>query len=202
LRTLPRSDDLHNYDLSGDATIADMLAKGRFGRKAKAGFYRLGADKSRETLDFASGEYRPEQPVSPKALPGGGRDMLALVESDDRLGTYAWRVLSRVIEYTAANGTEIAADVAAIDLAMALGYAWKDGPFQLADRIGAARIAERLEAEGRPAPALLRAAADAGGFYDADGTALRTDGTRAEQPAGTALVSLARLKRHRTPIIG
>ncbi|HEY0917759.1 3-hydroxyacyl-CoA dehydrogenase/enoyl-CoA hydratase family protein [Devosia sp.] len=202
LQTLPASDDLHNYDLSGDATITDMLARGRFGRKARAGFYRLGADKSRETLDFATGEYRPEQPVSPKALPGGGRDMLALVEADDRLGAYAWRVLSRVVDYTAGNGAEIAGDVGAIDLAMTLGYAWKDGPFQLADRIGVGRIAARLEAEGRTAPSLLAAAVAAGGFYDAAGTALDTDGSRPARRAGAPLSSLASARRGRAPIIG
>lgn len=202
MQVLPASDGVHSYDLTGDATIADMLAKGRYGRKARAGFYRLAADRSRETLDFATGEYRPERPVAPKALPGGGRDMVALIESDDRLGAYAWRVLSHVLEYTAGNGAEIAADVGAVDLAMVLGYAWREGPFQLADRIGAGRIAARLEADGRPVPALLRAAAEAGGFYDADGNALGTDGRRATSTTGRGFASLAHLKRGRAPIVG
>ena len=202
MQALPPGDDLHNYDLPGDATIAAMLAKGRFGRKAKAGFYRLGADKARETLDFATDEYRPEQPVSPKALPGGGRDMVALIESGERYGTYAWNVLSRVIDYTASIGAEIADDVAAVDLAITLGYAWKEGPFQLADRIGAERLLARFRSEGRPVPPLLQAAAGAGGFYDADGTALGTNGARAARKVETGLASLAHARRGRAPIAG
>jgi len=202
MQVLPPADDLHGYDLTGDAAIADMLARGRFGRKARAGFYRLASDKSRETLDFATGEYRPEQPVAPRTLPGGGRDLVALVEADDRYGTYAWSVLSRVILYAAGNGAEIADDVGAIDLAMTLGYAWKEGPFQLADRIGAGRIVARLDAAGRPVPPLLAAAAAAGGFYDADGTALRTDGGRPDRRSVSAPSSLGSAKRGRSAIIG
>ena len=51
-----------------------------------------------------------------------------------------------------------------VDRAMKLGYAWKWGPFELIDRMGAAWFAEKLAAEGRPVPPLLAAAAKAGGF--------------------------------------
>jgi hypothetical protein len=50
---------------------------------------------------------------------------------------------------------EIADDVVGVDTAMKLGYNWKFGPFELIDKIGAAKLAERLAAEGRPVPALL-----------------------------------------------
>lgn len=201
MQALPPGDDLHNCDLPGDATIAAMLAAGRFGRKAKAGFYRLGADKARETLDFSTGEYRPEQPLSPKALPAGGRDAVALIESPDRYGTYASRVLSRVIAYTAGIGPEIAGDVGSIDLAMTLGYAWKDGPFRLADKVGLDRIRARLALDARPIPLLLQAAIDAAGFYDAGGRPLATDGTRLKASGGTGLATLAPAKRN-APIAG
>ena len=198
---LPATDDLHRYDLPGNPVIAGMLERGRFGRKAKAGFYRLGADKARETLDLVSGEYRPQQAVDPKTLPGGGRDLKALIASDERLGVYAWRVLSGVIDYTASIGAEIAGDAAAVDLAMELGYAWKHGPFQLADRIGAAEVAERLRAEGRAVPPLLEAAAEAGGFFAADGSALKTTGDGRVAPTAGTGISLAAIKRGGVPII-
>jgi 3-hydroxyacyl-CoA dehydrogenase len=199
---LPATDELNRYDLPGHPLIAGMLEKGRFGRKAKAGFYRLGADKARETLDLESGEYRPQQAVDPKTLPGGGRDLKAFFASTDRLGTYGWRVLSSVIAYTASIGAEIAEDAAAVDLAMSLGYAWRHGPFRLADRIGAAQLAERLRAEGRAVPRLLEAAAQqAGGFFAADGGALRITGDGRSRPADGAGVRLAAIKRGAAPTI-
>ena len=199
--TLPATDDLHRYDLPRHPVIAGMLDKGRFGRKAKAGFYRLDADKARETLDLVSGEYRPQQAVDPKSLPGGGRDLKALIASDERLGVYGWRVLSSIIGYTASIGAEIAGDAAAVDLAMVLGYAWKHGPFQLADRVGVSEVAERLRAEGRAVPKLLEMAAEAGGFFAADGSALKTTGEGRVAPTAGTGVSLAAIKRGGAPII-
>ena len=202
MQALPSGDDLHSYDLPGDPTIAAMLAAGHFGRKSRAGFYRLGPDKARETLDFSTGDYRPEQPLSPKAMPASGRDVAALIESPDRHGTYAARVLSRVIGYTAGIGPEIAGDVGAIDLAMTLGYGWKDGPFRLADRVGLDRIRARLASDARAVPPLLQAAAAAAGFYDADGRPLATDGTRLKASSGSGMATLAPAKHGCAPIAG
>lgn len=178
MTSLPRGDLIHAFDLPGNPLIRSMIEKGRFGRKSKAGFYQLAADKSREVVDFTTGEYRAARPVSPKGLPGEGRDLQALVGSDDRLGRYAWSVLSNVVCYAAENGPAIASDISQIDIAMALGYAWRQGPFRLADACGAGLIADRLAAEGRNVPALLTAAVDLGGFYgSADGLPLATDGS-------------------------
>jgi 3-hydroxyacyl-CoA dehydrogenase len=50
--------------------------------------------------------------------------------------------------YAAALVPEIADDIVAVDEAMRLGYAWKWGPFELIDRLGAHGFAERARAEG------------------------------------------------------
>ena len=159
MRALPGSDDLQNFDLPGDPAIKALIATGRFGRKSKAGFYRLTADKRREVYDPATEDYRAERPVSPADLPGGGRDLPALVAGPDRFSRYAWSVLSSVIAYAAACAPEIADDTASIDTAMRLGYAWREGPFQLANRLGMTEIAARLRAEGRDVPVLLEQSA-------------------------------------------
>jgi len=200
MQALPADDRLHAYDLPGEPVIKGLIDAGRFGRKAKAGFYRMAADKSLEALDLASGDYRPAQPVSPKALPGGGRDLAALLSADDKYGTYAWRVLSEVLLYSCAHGPDIAADVGAIDTAIALGYAWKEGPFRLADHYGLATIAQRLENDGADLPPLLAAAIEAGGFYAADDRPLGTDGTRAPVSEASELASLAPVKAKGAPL--
>ena len=63
---------------------------------------------------------------------------------------------------------EAADSIADIDEAMRLGYAWKWGPFELADKLGSAWLVEQLTARGMTVPKLL---ADAAGrnFYRVDG---------------------------------
>ncbi|MFG1304729.1 3-hydroxyacyl-CoA dehydrogenase/enoyl-CoA hydratase family protein [Xanthobacter autotrophicus] len=200
--TLPANDDLQNFRLTADPIFSAMIARGRFGRKTKAGFYRLGADRSRQVIDFAALDYRPEAAADLAALKSAGRDLAALISDEGKAGAYAWSVLSRVVAYAAAVGPEIAGDVAAIDTAMKLGYAWSEGPFELGHRVGADAIAARLAAEGRPVPQFLAEAAQVGGFYlDGGSKVASTAGgfIVPEQPAG--VISLAAVKRAAGPVI-
>ena len=162
--------------------IPRMIADGYTGRKGKGGFYRLrreGGERIKESIDLATGEYRRSERARlacvDAAKSGGPR---ALLEHDSDEGRYAWRVLSSVIAYSAALVPEISDDVADVDTAMRLGYNWRDGPFEMADRLGVGWLTDRLGAEGRPIPPMLEAARD-GGFY-------RETGGRVERlgPAG------------------
>jgi 3-hydroxyacyl-CoA dehydrogenase len=202
IASLPLSDDIHSFALPSDPLVKNMIAAGRFGRKAKAGFYRIAADKSREALDMTLGEYRKEAPFKTSELPGKGRDFSALIDAESRLGQYAWSVLSRLVAYAAECGPEIADDIGAIDVAMELGYAWKNGPFKLADRYGAANIMMRMKQDGQEVPSLLQAAAENGGFYDARGLALRTDGTRVAASMNASRLSLPAIKLARPRVLG
>lgn len=198
-RVLPPSDDSHAYDLTTSPLVQSLIAAGRFGRKAKAGFYRLAADKSREVIDLTTGGYRNEKSFKASELPGRGRDLAALLDAQGRLGLYAWRVLSRTILYSATHAPEIAADLRAIDTAIELGYAWKNGPFGLADRYGARKIADRLAAEGLPIPQTLAAAAERGGFFDPDrGLSVGATDSAEDMP----VVSLAAVKARGRRILG
>ena len=143
--------------------IEKMIADGYTGRKGKGGFYRLdrGPDGGRVkmALDLATGAYRPE--AKPEKLPGKAeRDPGALVSLPGKAGAYAWTILGHVLSYAAKLVGEAADDIVAIDDAMKLGYNWKYGPFELIDRLGPGKLAERLAAEGRPVPALLATAGD------------------------------------------
>lgn len=203
MSALPASDGIHAYDLPSDRTVQGMIGAGQLGRKAKSGFYRVNADKTREALDLTTGVYRPEAPLDAASLPGKGRDLAALLQSHDRFGLYAWRVLSHLIAYTAEVSPEIADNVAAIDVAMELGYAWREGPFRIAEHCGLEALARRLEQDGLEAPALLASAIRQGGFYGkGTGLPLRTDGIRSHAPDGTAALSLPAIKLHRPRILG
>jgi 3-hydroxyacyl-CoA dehydrogenase len=184
-----------------------MIAEGYTGRKGKGGFYRMtkGADGSRslEAIDLKTGNYAPKQEPRLESVDAGRTGLRAVVEHPDKGGRYAWRVLSQLLAYTAGLVPEIADDITAVDRAMRQGYAWKWGPFERIDRMGAAWFAERLAAEGRKVPPLLVAAAKAGGFYKTEGGRLHylaTDGRYrpVEHPAGVIL--LEDVKRAGEPV--
>ena len=204
---LAPDDALRSYMETPDL-IRRMIVAGNTGRKGKGGFYRQrreGGERIKESIDLATGEYRRSERVRPtclKAAKSGGPR--ALLEHDSAEGRYAWRVLSSVIAYSAALVPEISDDVADIDTAMRLGYNWRAGPFEMADRLGAGWLADRLRSESRPAPPLLETARE-GGFYRlADGRAERMDTTGGyvpvSPPKGT--MRLGDAKRGRKRVIG
>ncbi len=165
-RALPPGDAFHAVDRD-IPLIGEMIAKGLTGRKGKGGFYRMDRSKGGRTMqaiDLGTGEYRALRKPELPELRAAGKDLRALLASPGKAGTYAFRVLAQTIAYAATLVPTAAAGIADIDEAMRLGYAWKWGPFELADRLGTAWLAGRLAAAGMTVPTLL---ADAAGktFY-------------------------------------
>lgn len=169
--TLPEGDAY--FDTIRPLPLVDkMIAEGFTGRKGKGGFYRLDkkpdGTKAKQSLDLQTGEYRAEK--KPERLPGRAeKDLAALVATPGKVGDYAWAILGPVLSYAAGLVGEAADDVVAIDDAMKLGYNWKFGPFELIDRMGPGKLAERLRAEGKPVPALLETAGDRPFYRVVDG---------------------------------
>lgn len=206
LSLLPEGDmyrDIHRRS----EFIEKMIADGYTGRKGKGGFYRLnrsGGEKIKEALDLSSGEYHPaKKPVleSVEAARGGLR---ALVEHPDRGGQYAWRVLSHTLSYAAVLVPEIADDIHAVDEAMKNGYAWKWGPFELIDKLGARWFAERLAAEVMAVPPLLEKVGD-GSFYRTQDGRLQyfgTDGAYHNVERAEGVLLLSDIKRSSERLAG
>ncbi len=200
-QALPAGDAFHaaNRDLP---LVKKMIAAGYTGRKGKGGFYRLnrtGGGKAKEAIDLASGDYRAqEQPELPE-IAAAGKNLRALLESDGRIGRYAWRVLGQTLSYAASLVPEAAADIHSIDEAMRLGYNWQWGPFELIDKVGASWLAARLRADGMAVPALLATAAAADlAFYRIEGGKRRHLGTDGEyhdivRPDGVLLLEDVKL---------
>ncbi len=204
---LPPGDALRGYTEMPDL-IRRMIADGYTGRKGRGGFYRLrreGGERIRESIDLATGEYARSERVRPAcvdaAKSGGPR---ALLGHDSEEGRYAWRVLSSVIVYSAALVPEISDDVADVDTAMRLGYNWRAGPFEMADRLGAGWLAERLRAEGRAVPPMLEAACEGGFYRQVRGRVERMDAAGGYAPVRPpkGAMRLRDAKRGRRRVIG
>ncbi len=168
---LPEDDAYHGIRREWPL-LGKLIADGYTGRKGKGGFYRLnteGGGRVKEALDLATGAYRPAAKPTADSLEAGKAGLRAFVEHSDKLGRYAWAVMSQTLAYAASLVPEIADEVHAVDRAMRYGYNWTSGPFEMIDRMGAEYLAERLQAEGRAVPPLLAAAAAAGGLYRVEG---------------------------------
>jgi 3-hydroxyacyl-CoA dehydrogenase len=185
--------------------IATMIGQGYTGRKGKGGFYRLNRDKGkqREAIDLSTGEYRTKVDARAPAGPAAKGDLRALVETRGKLGDYAWALLSGTLAYAALLVPEAADDIVAIDDAMKLGYNWKFGPFELIDRLGPGKLAERLAAEGRPVPALLKVAGT-NPFYRVENGKrqyLSADGAYRDVVRAEGVVLLEDIKRQSEPLL-
>ena len=202
---LPASDAFHSVDRD-IPLIGRMIAQGLTGRKGKGGFYRMdraGGGRSKQAMDLQTGEYRPEQKPALPEIAAAGRDPRALLSAQTKAGIYAFQVLARTIAYAATLIPEAAASIADIDEAMRLGYAWRWGPFELADKLGTAWLAERLATEGLTVPKLL---ADAAGktFYrvhEGRRQHLAPDATYRDVPRAPGVLLLGDIKLASKPVL-
>ncbi len=192
LRLLPADDAYHRYDITSNAAFTGLLDRGLVGRRGPGGFTRRRRTADGpvdEVIDTETFEYRARRTPADPALEARG--LRAACETDSPAGRYAWAVLRELVDYCCVTAPGIADRVGLVDEAMRLGYAWRAGPFELADSAGVDWLAERFEAEGRPVPGLLRQAVAAGGFRPRPGTVLATDGAVVASPPGPLTVAQA-----------
>ena len=201
---LPKTDAIHDYDAE-PALIAKMIAENRLGRKSGAGFVRLSADrKTRDITDLKTGDYRPMKKVASESLDAAKGDARALMEHPGPGGCYASVVMEKSLAYAAALVPEIADRPDAVDDAMRTGYGWKQGPFELIDRLGAGWLVDRLEARGLTVPAYLALAAAKGGFYsvvDGRRSCLLPDGAVRPVMRGEGVITIADVKLSSKPVV-
>ena len=203
---LPEGDAYHGIRRDWDL-LDRLIAEGYTGRKGKGGFYRL--DKSdgkrvKEALNLESGDYATAaKPIleSLSASKAGG--LKALVAHQDRGGRFAWAVLSQTLAYAATHVPETTGAIHDVDRALKFGYAWKFGPFELIDKLGAAGFAARLAEDGQAVPPLLATAAEAGAFYRTEDRCLQylsVEGNYEDVPRPEGVLLLEDVKRAGKPL--
>ena len=161
------------------APVQAMLERGQLGRKSGGGFYRMqrldDGSKLKETFDLGTGDWRTAEAV---VLPDTHLDPGVMLR-DDADGRLAWEIMGETLCYAAGLVPEIADDIVNIDRAMRLGFAWRQGPFELLDALGADKVIGKLGRAGRELPHMLRVLKEAGAetFYRSEGSRfLGTDG--------------------------
>jgi 3-hydroxyacyl-CoA dehydrogenase len=183
-------------DFSLPKWVQDLVAAGRVGEKAGAGFYRR-VGKEIQTLDWRTGEYGPQAKPSDPAL--GRLAKLPLAErfaafrdpsAAGRYGAFIREMVLQLSHYVAAKAAIVAYDLPSVDHAMEWGYAWEIGPFKQMDLLGASTLRRGFAELGLDEPALLRGAD--GGFYSGDGAqVLSLSGGYEDVPREAGVVRLA-----------
>lgn len=202
---LPEGDAFHAANRPVPV-VQTLIAEGYTGRKGKGGFYRLNTSsggKVREVVDLSTGRYGPLRKPRPEAIPEAGRSPRALMAHDSAEGRYAKAVMVPVLAYAAALAGEVCERISDIDEAMCLGYAWKEGPFALMDRIGPDWIIAELEAAGARVPPIL-AAARGRSFYRVEAGRLEElalDGSYRPVTRPEGVLLLSDIKRASKPVL-
>jgi 3-hydroxyacyl-CoA dehydrogenase len=140
--------------------ISAMIADGHVGRKAGSGFYRKDSQGRWQALDLRTRIYRSRHPASSPVLDASQRDLRSLMEDGGAHGRFAWAVMGRTLAYAASLIPEIADTPDQIDQAMREGYGWKQGPFELIEKLGPQWFIDHLVTEGLSVPAFLQDLAD------------------------------------------
>jgi 3-hydroxyacyl-CoA dehydrogenase len=180
----PKSASFRTADLVGLDTFGHVAQncfdKKLLGDKTKSGFYRRNKDKSVDTLDPKTGEYRPKGGDEAIAKLTKGLSKIEdpkervkkLMADEGPAGKFAWKVTSRSLAYAARRIGEIADDITAVDDAMRWGYNWELGPFEAWDALGFVATTERMEKDGIALPDSIKKmkAEGATSFYKADGS--------------------------------
>ena len=175
---LPNDEDRAVFEVP--AYIRAMVEKKLLGNKSKAGFYKKGASKEVETFDPYKMEYRAK--AGDDSIKATCKSISKIEDPKERVrklaadtgkaGTFAWKISSKSLAYSARRIPEIADSIVAIDEAMKWGYNWELGPFEVWDALGFAATAERMEKDGIALPEWVKKmkASGATSFYKDDGS--------------------------------
>ncbi len=171
--------------------IATMLEKKWLGDKVGQGFYKkAGKDQEgrdlRHVLDWQSLDYKPSTRPKFSALEMAKpveqtaariKQLLHGDPAKDKAAAFYWPLLTELFTYAAnriaADGSQPAADIVAIDQAMKTGFNWELGPFEMMDAAGVRETTEKMRAAGAPIAKNVETLLHAGGedwYKDDPGT--------------------------------
>ena len=150
---LPDGDPFHLVG-SENELINRQVESGFTGNKGKGGFYRE-KDGKQFALDLKSGVWRSRKMQLPQLA--DKKSLRELLDGDSDLHCFCWRVLARILCYSASLLPDVTHSPQDIDDAMKLGYNWVQGPFEMLDEIGGDWFVKRLKSDGMAVPNYLTA---------------------------------------------
>ncbi len=149
-------------DFSLPSWVHQLVAQGRLGEKAGAGFYRKDK-RGIFTLDWKTLDYVPQRAVELEELAFLRKAPLAerlrgLTQAGGTRAEFVRHLLTDISLYALEKQPELSHDIASVDRAMEWGYGWEAGPFRQVDAIGVDFLRGQVEARGVAMPPLLSVA--------------------------------------------
>ena len=144
-----RDDPWRQY-FNPPAWLTALIDKGALGQKTKAGIY---ANKGRQVLDTATGEYRdagakPDEAVQALLkIKNHAEKFAALRASDHPQAQFLWAIHRDAFHYAAVLLAEIADTARDVDFAIRWGFGWGMGPFEIWQAAGWKQVAAWLEGD-------------------------------------------------------
>lgn len=127
--------------------LEQLIADGRLGQKAGAGFYRkVGKDILRH--DAAKNDYVPSGAKADELIvrmlkeKDAVKRMKALHDATHPQAQFLWAILRDIFHYVAVHLESIADNARDLDFALRWGFGWKQGPFELWQAAGWQQVAQ------------------------------------------------------------
>ncbi|WP_018466567.1 3-hydroxyacyl-CoA dehydrogenase/enoyl-CoA hydratase family protein [Calidithermus timidus] len=175
--------------------VNGLIERGALGEKSGAGFYKK-VGKDILTLDYATGEYVPQQKLRTPEL-GALKDaplhdkLRGLLKLPGKHGQFMRKLFAVTAHYTLQTAEKIAYDIVAVDHALEWGFGWSEGPFKNMDAVGLATVRELFREHGLSEPELLKKAQ--GSFYK-NGSYLGFDGHYYPVPKQEGVIKLSEVR--------
>lgn len=129
------------------AALEQLIAEGRLGQKAGAGFFKK-AGKDILRYDAAKNDYVPSGAKADDLIvrilkeKDAGKRIKALHDSTHPQAQFLWAIFRDMFHYTAVHLESIADNARDVDFALRWGFGWKQGPFELWQAAGWQQVAQ------------------------------------------------------------
>ncbi len=150
--------------------LHELVKKGALGAKSGAGFYQKESGQIR-SLNLSTGEYEAPRNLdlgdlsSFKSAGSLPHRLSALFEDEGRAGSFFRSTMLDLMGYAARRIGEITDSPARVDRAIAAGFGWKMGPFQIWDAIGFNSVRTAMLRDGIELPEWVLTMPDDASFY-------------------------------------
>jgi len=156
------------------AALEKLIADGKLGQKAGAGFFKK-AGKDILRYDAAKNDYVPAGAKADELVArilkekDPAKRLKALHDSTHPQAQFLWSIFRDTFHYIAVHLESIADNAREIDFALRWGFGWKQGPFELWQAAGWQQVAQWLKEDIDAGHALSKAPLPAWVFDGRDG---------------------------------
>ena len=174
LNNISKKDYYHSVHQSPEI-FQYMISNNMIGRKGDGGFYKLVSNKKtriKHSLNLKTKKYSISNKYKIENIKLLKNDLHSFLNLNDKISNYALNVLTETLYYVLEIAEEISLDIFSIDESMKKGFGWRNGPFEIIDKIGSEFLMKYYKSFNKKIPKLLNDIGDKK-FYILDSKKLK-----------------------------